>query len=102
MRSADPEGADDVRASLGPPRMNVCPTCSAHYPPEVPLCPHDGAVLGNGLLDQRYKILSRLGEGGMGIVYAAEHVGLRKPVAVKMLRGDFAKDPQVLARFEQE
>jgi serine/threonine protein kinase/tetratricopeptide (TPR) repeat protein len=50
----------------------------------------------------RYRILSRIGEGGMGTVYAAEHVDLEKKVAIKILRGDVAPDSDTLQQFRQE
>ena len=50
----------------------------------------------------RYRILSKIGEGGMGTVYAAEHVDLEKMVAVKVLRGDVAPDGETLQQFRQE
>jgi serine/threonine-protein kinase len=54
-------------------------------------------VLGN-----RYHLLEPAGEGGMAIVYKAEDTVLGRPVAVKVLRQQFAADPEFLARFRQE
>ena len=50
----------------------------------------------------RYEILKRIGAGGMGEVYRARDVTLGRPVAIKVLRGAASKDPERLARFEQE
>lgn len=50
----------------------------------------------------QYRLKRKLGSGGMGEVFLAEHVLLKRPCAIKLIRADKAGDPQALARFEQE
>src|SRR5262249_12178392 len=56
-----------------------------------------GMVLGD-----RYRVLRQIGEGGMGVVYEAQHVVIEKRVALKVLRNDFSSRPEVVERFRQE
>jgi len=49
-----------------------------------------------------YKVLEKIGQGGMGEVYRAEDTNLSRDVAIKVLPEQFTKDPQRLARFERE
>jgi len=78
-------------------------------------CPRDGAPLPGSpgkdatydpildtTIDGRYAIESRLGEGGMGVVYKARHVLIDKPVAIKILRKEAAQDTASVQRFIQE
>jgi len=94
--------------------MRFCPRCGSRYDHER-FCPEDGvatevlpdagsakdALIGT-VVDGRYRIGEQIGEGGMGVVYKALHVTLNKTLALKVLRGEMAKDPEVVQRFIQE
>ena len=54
------------------------------------------------LLNNRYQIDSHLGSGGMAMVYRAKDLMLERPVAIKILRSDYSKDPAFRERFRQE
>ena len=56
-----------------------------------------GAILG-----RRYEIICILGEGGMGAVYKANDLELKRVVALKVIRPDLAADPDIIERFKQE
>ena len=59
------------------------------------------ALIGTVIAD-RYRIDKLLGEGGMGAVYLAEHVLMRKRVALKLLHADMSGDEEILGRFKRE
>ncbi len=69
-----------------------------------------GSYLVNGLRTElhqarkfgQYQLLRKLGEGGMGEVYLAEHQLLKRPCALKLIKPEAGADPVALARFERE
>jgi serine/threonine protein kinase len=53
-------------------------------------------------ISARYRIEKVIGEGGMGVVYSAEHLHMRKRMAIKILHPEMSRLPEVVARFERE
>ncbi|MGD0799755.1 MAG: serine/threonine-protein kinase [Terracidiphilus sp.] len=89
--------------------MKTCPVCDSDFPDQHHTCPTDGAVLivshelaAGSLVRGKYRIQRKLGQGGMGVVYLAEHILLGGRVALKFLAGDLGKDPKFIKRFRQE
>jgi serine/threonine protein kinase len=87
--------------------MNECPICGRCLEDAAALCPDDGAPLdrtlaGSPLIDGKYRLERRLGAGGMGSVYKASHIELRKAFAVKLMKTSFLSDPAMLGRFRVE
>jgi len=62
----------------------------------------DASPLVETVIDGKYRVLRRLGGGGMGAVYLAEHVLLQKKVAVKVLLPEWSKKPVIVERFLRE
>jgi eukaryotic-like serine/threonine-protein kinase len=62
----------------------------------------DPQALVGKLIAERYRVEKVLGAGGMGVVYRATHVQLRKTVALKTLHQELTRFPEVVARFERE
>jgi len=93
--------------------MRTCPNCQRTYPDETDFCPRDGTPLPPSLeataasleagLSRRFRIVRRLGAGGMGSVFLAEQIGVgNRPVALKVLLRKLLDDPEFLLRFQNE
>src|SRR6188768_3029605 len=54
------------------------------------------------LLDNKYRIVKMIGEGGMGAVYEGENVRINRRVAIKVLHAAFTGNAEVMQRFERE
>ncbi|MDQ3339854.1 MAG: serine/threonine protein kinase [Myxococcota bacterium] len=89
--------------------MKVCPRCYTRFPDGERFCLHDSAVLVEeediarlGTSIGNYRLDKILGRGGMGTVYAGEHVYIKRPVAVKILHPQFARYQEAIHRFLRE
>lgn len=83
--------------------MNDSPAPSTSLDaPGAPLGDSEADPLIGRLISERYRVLERIAQGGMGAVYLGEHVLLRKRVAIKILRPEAASEPQLVGRFERE
>ncbi len=90
----------------------ICPICSAEYPDTERFCPKDGTALRaqstevadlvGSVIADRYHVLSKLGQGGMGQVYLAEHVKMGRLSAVKVMNPAMVHDTGAINRFNRE
>jgi serine/threonine protein kinase len=87
-----------------------CPKCFKKYPPDAVDCPEDGQHLVSlmerdlvgEVLDDKYKVLSLVGRGGMGVVYKAEQHLIKRIVALKVVRREVIQDETAVKRFLNE
>jgi eukaryotic-like serine/threonine-protein kinase len=93
------------------PRMKVCPACRREFKGDLVSCPFDEQILidspsagglTNVLLDGKYRLDEKIGEGGMGTVYRATHIEMENTVAVKVLHPNLSSDQVALERFRRE
>jgi formylglycine-generating enzyme required for sulfatase activity/tRNA A-37 threonylcarbamoyl transferase component Bud32 len=89
--------------------MRECPACFSCYDDTVAQCPVEGrstfhSLPGNVALEGKYLLECRLGEGGMGIVYKAQHKFLKTTRAIKIIRPELVGDnhSSFATRFRQE
>jgi serine/threonine protein kinase len=89
--------------------MKRCPTCQTAFPSDYALCPRDGSALvevgewAEGYVVRgKYRILAKVGQGGMGAVYKAMHTRFKEVRALKVMSPELASDANFLRRFERE
>jgi serine/threonine-protein kinase len=91
--------------------MKVCTACGIEYGDEVLFCQRDGtplrpsgatADLVGQVIADRYHIQKKLGEGGMGQVYLAEHVKMGRRCAIKIMNQGLVNDSDAISRFNRE
>ena len=86
--------------------MPSCPSCALDVLDGLQFCPRCGATVADPLLGSvlgdRYRVISRIGLGGMGAVYRAQHITLKRDLAVKVLLPEFGGKEEFVRRFERE
>src|SRR5205809_2751069 len=88
--------------------MKECQLCKNCFTDDVVTCPNDGmptshTIPGEPVLEGKYHIECRIGQGGMGVVYRARHAYLKTTLAIKVILPDLVgNDPQLVTRFRQE
>lgn len=90
----------------------ICQACGEEYEAEAPKCPKCGRSetirlnrtdrMVDRMIAGRFKIIRKLGQGGMGAVYLAEQVGIGHRVAIKFLKSEFSTDVEIARRFLNE
>jgi len=89
--------------------MKSCPLCQASYPTHFAVCPQDGTPLVEAgtwaegtLIRGKYRIINKVGQGGMGSVYKALHVTFDELRAIKVISSELIHDELFLKRFKHE
>jgi serine/threonine-protein kinase len=91
--------------------MKFCTACGTEYDDAVLFCQRDGtplrpvaatADLVGQVIADRYLVQRKLGEGGMGQVYLAEHVKMGRRCAIKLMAPGTMNDPEAVSRFNRE
>jgi hypothetical protein len=89
--------------------MKQCPQCDTGYPDSHATCPTHGVLLNEirdlkpgMLIHKTYRIVRKLGQGGMGAVYLAQHIFMEEPRALKFLSAELSQDEAFTGRFRRE
>ncbi len=89
--------------------MKLCPRCSDLFGDDAAFCPHDGAPLDKSkdrflgrTIAARYRLIRRLGSGGMSVVYLARHELIARLSAIKILRPELSLITEHRERFLRE
>src|SRR5215470_13340097 len=89
--------------------MKYCQTCGSVYPTNFLTCPKDQSTLSSAddlrpgmVIREKYKIIEKLGAGGMAVVYKVQRVAFNDFFALKLVNKNLAEDEQFVRRFRAE
>jgi len=89
--------------------MKTCPTCQGSYPNNYAVCPADGSPLeevgtwlDGSIIRGKYRVLAKVGQGGMGSVYKALHLAFDEMRALKVIAPELLTDQLFVKRFKHE
>jgi len=89
--------------------MKTCPTCQVSYPNNYVVCPADGTQLEEvgtwtvgSIIRGKYKLVAKVGQGGMGAVYKATHLAFDEMRALKVIAPELLSDELFVKRFKHE
>ena len=89
--------------------MKTCPTCQGSYPNNYAVCPQDGSALAEigtwspgSVIRGKYRVVCKVGQGGMGAVYKAVHLAFDELRALKVMAPELLSDELFVKRFEHE
>lgn len=92
--------------------MKICPQCGSASDDQIEVCPVDHSILLSidpnadpmlgKLLDEKYRLVRKIGEGGMGSIYRAVHTEMLRTCAIKLLTAPSPGKDEAIARFKRE
>ncbi len=88
----------------------ACISCGQEFSGDTAVCPHDGTTLTplvqedmvGKIIGEKYEVLETIGGGGMGMIYKAKHILMKRIVAIKMMHPQYVSSASNLKRFQQE
>jgi eukaryotic-like serine/threonine-protein kinase len=89
--------------------LKRCPSCNTVHPDNTLFCPRDGSALieadlwsPGSVIRGKYRLIGKIGQGGMGAVFKASHVLFDESRALKVMNRELMSDEMLVKRFKQE